>query len=68
MEQALKQKGLNPAELLRPPTPDPGCVVYCPRCLAQYTKERDQCTDCGYEELSAFARVAQPPSAVKSSN
>jgi hypothetical protein len=68
MEQALKQKGLNPAELLRPPEPDSGCVIYCPRCLAQYTKEREQCTDCGYEKLSAFAGVAQPPSAVKSSN
>jgi hypothetical protein len=63
MEQSIRNKGLNPEELLRPPEPEPGCVVYCPRCLAQYTKPRTECVDCGYEELASFASVAQPPSA-----
>ena len=58
MERALTQKKLNPQELLRPPDPDPGCVVYCPRCLAQYTKAREECSDCGYEALEELARVA----------
>lgn len=54
MEQALKQRGLDPEALLQAPAPEPNCIVYCPRCLAQYTKPREQCTDCGYENLSAF--------------
>ena len=29
-------------------------VVYCPRCLAQYNKTRDECADCGYESLEDF--------------
>src|SRR5262249_46705492 len=64
MEQALRQKKIDPLELLRPPDPQSRCVVYCPRCLAQYTKQREQCTDCGYDALAAFDRVEQPPSAV----
>src|SRR5262249_11777404 len=53
MEQGVKQKQLNPPDLLRPPEPESGCVVYCPRCLAQYTKARTECTDCGYEGVTA---------------
>lgn len=68
MEQAIRKRGVKPEELLRPPEPDPGCVVFCPRCLAQYTKPREECVDCGYERLEEFARVAQPPSAVKRSS
>lgn len=59
MEQSVRKKGLKPEELLRSPKPDPDCVVYCPRCLAQYTKEREECVDCGYEALSGFAREQQ---------
>ena len=56
MEQGIKQKRLNPLDLLRPPPPEAGCVVYCPRCLAQYTKARTECSDCGYEGVTGFAR------------
>ncbi|HEY6969354.1 MAG TPA: hypothetical protein VJA94_09120 [Candidatus Angelobacter sp.] len=56
MEQGIKQKKLNPTDLLRPPAPEAGCIVYCPRCLAQYTKARTECTDCGYEGVTGFAR------------
>jgi hypothetical protein len=54
MEQAIRKRGLSPEKLLRPPEPDSGCVVYCPRCLAQYTKAREECVDCGYEKLAEF--------------
>ena len=56
MEQALRQKGVSPAEVMQPPEQEGGCVIYCPRCLAQYTKERQECSDCGYEKLEPFAR------------
>ena len=54
MEQAIRKSKLNPQELLRPPEADSGCVMYCPRCLAQYTKNREECADCGYESLAPF--------------
>lgn len=60
MEQAIRRKGLNPEELLRPPEPDPGCAVYCPRCLAQYTKPREDCVDCGYERPASFEKGGSP--------
>ena len=58
MEKIIRQKQLDPEELMRPPDKDSGCVVYCPRCLAQYTKQREACTDCGYEGLALFDRAA----------
>lgn len=58
MEQAIRKNKLNPQELLRPPQPETGCVVFCPRCLAQYTKSREECSDCGYETLASFEHVA----------
>jgi hypothetical protein len=58
MEKAINQKGLKPEELLRPPQQESGCIVYCPRCHAQYTRERTECTDCGYETLAPFDAVA----------
>jgi hypothetical protein len=57
LEGFLKANGLSAKELLRPPAPtDPSCVSYCPRCLAQFTKERGQCSDCGGVELISFSR------------
>jgi hypothetical protein len=56
MEQEIRKNKLNPQELLRAPEPETGCVVYCPRCLAQYTKSREQCADCGFENLAAFEK------------
>jgi hypothetical protein len=47
-EDFLTQNGLNPEVLAGPPAPaDPTCRSYCPRCLAQFTKEEGQCADCG---------------------
>lgn len=54
MEQAIRKNKLDPQELLRPPEAESGCVIYCPRCLAQFTKAREECSDCGYESLAAF--------------
>jgi len=52
MERAIRQQGIDLEELMRPPEIQIGCVVYCPRCLAQYTKERADCSDCGHEGMS----------------
>lgn len=54
MEQAIRKKKLDPQKLLRAPQAESGCVVYCPRCLAQFTKAREDCSDCGYENLAPF--------------
>jgi len=54
MERGIRQKEIDPEELLQPPEHESGCVVYCPRCLAQYTKPRESCADCGYEGMAAF--------------
>lgn len=51
MERAIRHEGVDPEELLRPPEREGDCVVYCPRCLAQYTKQREGCSDCGFEKL-----------------
>lgn len=58
LERAMQQQNLNPEELMRPSEPQSGCLVYCPRCLAQYTKARPDCTDCGYEGLELLDRLA----------
>ena len=55
MERAIRQKGGRPDALLRPARQDQGCIVYCPRCLAQYTRGVETCADCGFEPVSAFA-------------
>ena len=56
MEQAIRKTKLDPQKLLRAPEAESGCVVYCPRCLAQFTKAREDCSDCGYEALAAFQK------------
>jgi hypothetical protein len=57
VETTIRQQGIDPEELMRPPEIQIGCVVYCPRCLAQYTKERADCSDCGHEGMSMFREV-----------
>lgn len=48
LEKLLRQSGLKPDELLRPPAPaDETCVSYCPRCLSQFTTPQGVCPDCG---------------------
>jgi hypothetical protein len=54
IEQIVRQKGLQPEQLLIPPVQASGCIVYCPRCFAQYVTERTECADCGYEKLARF--------------
>ncbi len=51
----LAKKGLEAKQLFAAPQRDGSCVQYCPRCLAQYTKIRESCADCGYTELVEFA-------------
>ena len=60
IEQVIRQRGLEPERLLAPSAQLSGCVVYCPRCLAQYVAERAECTDCGYEALVAFKEPVAP--------
>jgi hypothetical protein len=55
MECAIRKAGAQPDRLLRPAERENGCVVYCPRCLAQYVKSTEACRDCGFESLVAFA-------------
>jgi hypothetical protein len=60
MECAIRKAGAQPDTLLRPAERESGCVVYCPRCLAQYVKSAAECSDCGFENLVAFAGGARP--------
>ena len=60
IEQVIRQRGLEPERLLAPSTRMSGCVVYCPRCLAQYVADRAECADCGYEVLVAFKEPVAP--------
>lgn len=55
-EQLLKQSGLSPEELSRPPQPGEATSrAFCPRCHAQFTTPTGQCADCGGLPLVAFA-------------
>ena len=54
MEQTIRRKGIKPVELLRPARRESGSVAYCPRCLAQYLKDRSACSDCGFEGMVGF--------------
>jgi hypothetical protein len=57
MEQFLKQNGIQPEELCRPPAPtDESCRAFCPRCGAQFTTAKGNCADCGGLALVAFAK------------
>jgi len=58
LTRMLEKKGVNAKLLLAAPEQEAGCVVYCPRCHAQYTKAREDCADCGYGELLAFVEQA----------
>jgi hypothetical protein len=54
LARMLEKKGIDVKLLLAAPEREGGCVLYCPRCRAQYTKAREGCADCGYGELLAF--------------
>ena len=58
LARLLEKKGVDVKRLLAAPEREEGCVLYCPRCRAQYTKAREGCADCGYGELLAFAEEA----------
>ena len=54
-EQLLRESGLDPADLTRPPAPaDESCRAYCPRCQAQFTKLDARCADCGGMPVQAL--------------
>ncbi len=54
-EQFLKQSGVEPTELARPPArADDTSRSYCPRCLAQFTTTEGICADCGGLPLAPF--------------
>jgi hypothetical protein len=54
LTRMLEKKAIDAKRLLAAPEREDGCVLYCPRCRAQYTKAREGCADCGYGELLAF--------------
>jgi hypothetical protein len=58
LTRMLEKKGIDVKRLMAAPDREEGCVVYCPRCHAQYTKAREGCADCGYGELLAFEAPA----------
>lgn len=58
LENLVRQKGIQPEHLMAPPKQEGNCVIYCPRCQAQYVKERVECADCGHPELVAFPSPA----------
>ena len=54
-ENFLKQSGVEPDELCKPPSPmDESCRAYCPRCRAQFTMASGNCADCGGLALVPF--------------
>jgi hypothetical protein len=58
VENLLKQSGVAPEELCKPPVPlDESCRAYCPRCGAQFTTLSGNCADCGGLALVAFGQV-----------
>ena len=60
----LETSGLNAKRLLAAPERDGNCVLYCPRCRAQYTKAREDCADCGHAYLLGFeGQAAEKPMA-----
>jgi len=54
MEQLVRRQGIVTEELMRPRNREDNCVAYCPRCLAQYRKQRSECADCGHPGLAPF--------------
>jgi hypothetical protein len=54
LARMLEKKAVDVKQLLAAPEREDNCVVYCPRCRAQYTKEREECADCGYLGLLSF--------------
>ena len=56
LESALQKKGISAQRLLEAPEREGGCVQYCPRCRAQYTKTREECADCGFGPLIEFGK------------
>jgi hypothetical protein len=54
LEKTVEKKGIPAWRLLAAPQRESECVQYCPRCRAQYTKEREECADCGFGPLAAF--------------
>jgi hypothetical protein len=55
LSNVVQKKGLDPSELLRPPSPDPDALSYCPRCHAQFVVASGVCRDCRNVALIGFA-------------
>jgi hypothetical protein len=61
LAKMLEKTGVDPRKPLAAPQRDVNCVCYCPRCHAQYTKMREDCADCGYNQLFPFEYAAETP-------
>ncbi len=59
VEESLKQAGLDPEELVRPPQREsPSCRSYCPRCHGQFVHAEGICPYCSGIRLEAFSDEA----------
>lgn len=54
LENALREHGVDLAELLAPPPRADDALAYCPRCLNQFVFETGNCADCGGIALQPF--------------
>ena len=50
----LHSVGVEVAELVKAPLPDPDARSYCPRCHSQFVLENGTCKDCGGLQLKPF--------------
>ncbi len=58
----LGEMAMVQEELLCPPLPnEPNVRAYCPRCLAQFTREEGHCSDCPGVTLLPFGGAASTP-------
>jgi hypothetical protein len=60
LSTVVQKNGLDPSELLRPPSPDPDALSYCPRCHAQFVVASGVCPDCENVALIGFATPSVP--------
>jgi hypothetical protein len=64
VEAFLRQSGIDPEELVKPPVPaDDTCRAYCPRCRAQFIRRDGTCPDCVGVALVEFPAAPSPRAA-----
>jgi len=54
--EVLRCVGLDAADLVKPPAPDPDARSYCPRCQSQFVLDDGTCENCGGLRLKRFGK------------